>query len=285
MITGPPLAEGVTYVSVLQGRANATKMVTMSSRVLDRTARNSQVDWSKLDAVAYAAKNYRTLRDDDQEVIRRAATFFAAAAARAGSEATARWQAVDVGTGSNLYPAFAMLPFAKSVHLLEYSRTSVSWLRRQRERGFDPMWDTFLDEFRNTVEYKSHFEQCDARAEFRKKAKIQRVSVFKLKKANWDLGTMFFSACSLSTSTDEFVLAVRKFVEALRPGAPFVAAFMLNSGGYQVGDHWFPAVVIREADVAAALSGIATRVDVQAIDTTTPMRPGVGMALATGYAG
>jgi hypothetical protein len=267
-------------VFLLLDRANPPKMVTMASRLLRRVARNDQVDWGEFDAQAYCAENYRELRDDDHEFITRVGDFFATATA--GMSGAAR--AVDVGTGSNLYPAFGMLPFCSSLELREYSTSNIAWLHGQKDRGFDDSWNVFWETYSDNVVYKEFGDLDRVRAEFQAKTSIERSNVFQLPRAQWDLGTMFFVACSLSTRRAEFRRAVRRFVGSLKPGAPFAAAFMTNSDGYFVGDNWFPAVSVDIAEIEKSLLSIADDVAVQKIDSHVPVRPGVGMALATGHA-
>jgi hypothetical protein len=275
-------------VFLLLDRAKQPKMVSMASRLLHRVARNDQVDWSEFDAQAYCADNYRELRDDDHEFITRVSDFFAAAtggscADSLGAGGAVR-RAVDVGTGSNLYPALAMLPFCTSLELREYSTSNIAWLHGQKDRGFDPSWDVFWDAYRDNVAYKEYSDEHDVRAEFSAKTSIERGNVFQLPRAQWDLGTMFFVACSLSARHAEFRRAVARFVGSLKPGAPFAAAFMTNSAGYLVGDSWFPAVSVDIPEIRKSLASIARDVDVRPIDSHVPVRRGVGMALATGHA-
>lgn len=252
--------------------------------VFRRGTRNSQVDWGALDADAYVAENYRSVRDDDRQILDRAVEFFTDAATRSTGDGNIGWRAVDVGTGANLYPTLTMLPFAASVDLLEYSPTSVNWLEDQRARGFDANWEAFVQASRRGVLHERYYARHDARTEFTAKTRVQRTSIFTLPRRRWDAGTMFFTACSLSGSHDEFRTALARFIHALKPGAPFVAAFMTGSGGYRVRDRWFPAVRLEELDIKAALEELANEVDVRQIRSEQPLRPDVGMALATGFA-
>src|SRR5215813_2214758 len=86
---------------------------------------NGEVDWSAFDSEAYFAHNYRTLRDDDREIMKIVRDWFVTAAI--GPEAVG----VDVGTGTNLYPALAMLPFCSRLELRELSPPNVAWLKKQ----------------------------------------------------------------------------------------------------------------------------------------------------------
>jgi hypothetical protein len=253
-------------------------MSVVTTGLRARTVRNAWVDWSGLDANAYTAHHYRWLRADDREIIARTADFLAAHARPGG-------RAVDVGTGSNLYPALGLLPYAASVDLVERSGRAVRWLRRQCAGGFGAQWDPFIDAYRDNVAYADFYARHDARAELRARTTVRCESIFDLPRARWDLGTMFFTACSLSTSRGEFRRALRKFVGAIAPGGPFVAAFMTGSVGYQVRDRRFPAVPVQPRDIEEGLKDFASGVEVHPIFSPDPVRAGVGMAVATGFAG
>ena len=51
---------------------------------------------------------------------------------------------------------------------------------------------------------------------------------------------MFFVAESITEDPAEFHAALARFVGALKPGAPFAAAFMAGSDGYPVAGTRFP---------------------------------------------
>jgi hypothetical protein len=240
-----------------------------------RPGRNGQFDWDRFDSEAYVAHNYRAVRDDDRQIVGIVRDFFA------GAGAVPQARAVDVGSGANLYPALAMLPFCAELDLWEYSAANVAWLRRQ-VAGFERNWLDFWDIYRQAPAYR---ELTDPRTALAVRARVHQASVFDLPARRWDLGTMFFVACSLSSDLAEFRRAVHMFVGALRPGAPFAAAFMANSQGYQVADRWFPAVAIDATEVHASLAGVATGVTVTPIDVGDPLRDGyAGMIVATGQA-
>jgi hypothetical protein len=189
--------------------------------------------------------------------------------------------AVDVGAGTNLYPALAMLPFCTKLDLVEFSVANLGWLRRQIS-GYDDHWDDF---WRIYAEHRAYAQLTAPRAEWARKVAVARGSVFRLPTQAWDLGTMFFVACSLSTDKAEFHRAVHCFVGSLRPSAPFATAFMADSRGYFVADRWFPAVAIGVDDVAECLASVAYDVDIRLIDIGDPLRDGYsGMIVATGLA-
>jgi hypothetical protein len=235
---------------------------------------NSDVDWDTFDPEAYRNHNYLTLRDDDRQIMERIREFFA------GANVT-NARGVDVGAGANLYPSLAMLPFCRRLDLREFAAPNVAWLNGQ-VKHFDDKWDDFWAVFAKIPAYA---EISDPRATLAAVASVRKANLFRLPRATWDLGTMFFVACSMSTEIQEFHLATRRFVRSLKGGAPFAAAFMEGSNGYPVGDALFPAVGIRKQEVEESLAPVAYDVDITRITSgDDPLRDGYsgGMILAMG---
>ena len=110
--------------------------------------------------------------------------------------------------------------------------------------------------------------------------------MFDLPEARWDLGTMFFVAESITEDPAEFRAAVAHFVGALKPGAPFAAAFMAGSDGYPVAGTDFPALPITPDDVKRHLTELGVREpSVELLETKHRVRDGyAGMIVATGFA-
>ncbi|MGA4541755.1 SCO2525 family SAM-dependent methyltransferase [Uniformispora flossi] len=237
---------------------------------------NASVDWNAFDPEAYSAHNYATLRADDKYVMTRAAEFFGSAGMAGGAHA------VDVGPGANLYPALTLLPFSRSITLWEYSTSNVAWLRNQ-VGSYAPMWDVYWD---TLAEHPTHGGVGDPRAALAERGAVVQGSLFDLPHGLWDLGTMFFVAESMTTQNAEFEKAVHRFVGALRPGAPFAAAFVENSEGYSVAARPFPAVRVGSEEVRSALAGCAEDVAVERIGfLDVRWRDGyTGMVFATGRA-
>lgn len=235
---------------------------------------NSDVNWDSFDSGLYREHNYRTLRDDDQQIIHLVRDFFA-------TTGLADAHGVDVGAGSNLYPALAMLPFCHRIDLCEFAASNVAWLRREIA-GYDASWDRFWAEY---AIHPSYARLDDPRHRLATVAHVQQVSIFDLPQHTWDIGTMFFVACSISTDIEEFNRAVTRFVGSLKAGAPFAAAFMLGSQGYHVGNDWFPAVSVDHETILKSFAGIARRTTLSDIETGQPLREGYrGMCLVTGWA-
>ncbi len=242
---------------------------------------NHDWDWDSFDPGSYRYDNYRTVRDDDRQIVELVRDFFVQAEVDPGG------RAVDVGPGANLYPSLAMLPFCEQLDLIEFSAANVRWLRRRRGAFWarlDRSWDPFWRIYAARRAYREHARWVAPLAEFRRKATVRQGDVFELPKAEYNLGTMFFVACSLSTEVTEFRDAVNGFVRSLTPNAPFAAGFMTGSTGYEVAGRWFPAVPIDRAEVSRSFDHIAYDVEIQPIDGSHPLRPNVGMVLATGRA-
>jgi hypothetical protein len=236
--------------------------------------RNPDFPWAEFDPFDYVTRNYSGMRSDDALLMYLTRAWFAEHSE--GGDA----QGVDVGCGPNLYPSLAMLPSCSDITLLDYSPSNIAWLRSQIDWCSDiwrPYWSLISPEDR-----LGDFEQ--ARAALAKRARIEHGSVFDLPTAKWDLGTMFFVAESITPDYTEFGRAVTRFLRALRPGAPFAAAFMQGSQGYEVGGVRFPAVRVEEREVRSCLGTCAAEVRIHRLPAgPTPFRSGyTGILLALG---
>jgi hypothetical protein len=97
---------------------------------------------------------------------------------------------------------------------------------------------------------------------------------------------MFFVAESISANEAEFAHAMSRFTGCLKPGAPFAAAFMENSEGYELGGKNFPAVAVCNEDIRVHLERSASDLFIERVGTIDqPLRPGyTGMIVACGFA-
>jgi len=257
--------------------ADATRPAALSSRPSGRVSPklNSHFQWDDFDSSWYFDNNYKVLRDDDRQIIEIVRDFFATL-----DLPSHRYRyGIDVGAGTNLYPALTMLPLCDEITLYEYATSNASWLQREI-RSYSPSWDPFWDLLIKEPLYKS----IDSpRKVLAAKAHVEAGSVFDLPELRWDIGTMSFVAESISSELTEFQAALGSFLRSLRPGAPFAAAFMENSLGYDVSTHRFPAVAITAEDVETCLAGYAEDLEIRRIGTTSPLRDGYeGMILAIG---
>ena len=254
----------------------------------DALTRNADARWSDFSAYDYWSHNYESLQPEDQEIIRLVSDFLADAFR---GRPLAR-RAIDVGAGPNLYPALLMLPWTGELLLTDYSPDNIDWLRRHVLDDRAPWtWQPFWAQLRGRPGYdliteprKQLHAACTGQDGY---AGIEQRSIFELPEAEWELGTMFFVAESITQDPLEFKAAVGAFLSALAPGAPFAAAFMAGSEGYGVGRTRFPALGVSRGDVEERLRELgAGELSVTQIQAPPGVRPGyTGMIVATGLAG
>jgi NNMT/PNMT/TEMT family len=241
--------------------------------------RNEAVRWSDFDAGEYWKKNYASVLPEDAEIIECASKFLMEAC---GDPGGAR-RAVDVGAGTNLYPALLMLPWAEHITFTDYASTNVDWLHQNlSDTPGDWQWRPFWDLVAGLPCYRA---VDDPRRALAARYEIRALSVFDLEPRAWDLGTMFFVADGMTEDKQQFEAAVRAFLGALRPGAPFLMAFMEGSAGYEVGGRRFPSVVVTQTSLGELLDRLpVTGTSVLRTDNSTqPLRPGYdAMLLVTG---
>src|SRR5215470_5845419 len=245
---------------------------------------NADYSWDDFDSTEYFEHNYSELRPDDAQILEAVRDFFCkvdCSGGAGGGLGGRPTRGLDVGSGSNLYPALAMLPFcAGGLTLWEYSARNIDWLCRE-VGSYSKSWDLFWERLAVSPPYQGI---ADPRAALAERARVHQGSIFDLPTASWDVGTMFFVSESLTEDEIEFSRATRCFVAALRPGAPFAAAFMENSTGYDVGDRRFPAVEVTVESVRHCLEGVSGSLDISRVDIGgDPLRAGyTGMILALG---
>jgi hypothetical protein len=245
---------------------------------------NSDYPWHEFDPEYYLEQNYVVLREEDRRTVALVRDFFARAFAGAPGRAGRR--GIDVGTGANLYPALAMLPFCDRLTLYEYSEPNLAWLAGECA-GEWPSWERVWAHYWPVLcEHDSYAEFPAPNVELAKCANVTAGSVFDLGAlpGNWDVGTMFFVAESITPNRAEFVAAVGHFLDALCPGAPFAIACMAHSDGYHVAGKFFPAFAVGCEDVRDCLRHRASGVRVEYIGPgDEPLRDGYrGMILACG---
>jgi NNMT/PNMT/TEMT family len=243
-----------------------------------RPRANDEFDWNQFGPAEYHRHNYATLREDDAAILGLVQEWFAETAAPGAPPR----RGLDVGAGPNLYPALSMLPYCHTITLSEYSGQNVSWLKGQTAdlaQSWAPFWERL-----SPKDSRGTFAQ--ARRWLAGRAVVEQGSIFDLPRAQWEMGTMFFVAESLTEVRAEFERAVGAFLGALRPGAPFAAAFMELSQGYAVGPRRFPALALDEAGIAAALAGFCRGCRTHRIALpAAPLRGGYeGMVVALGVA-
>jgi len=235
---------------------------------------NEDVAWDEFDSQAYFLHNYGKLRWDDAAIIKIIADFF---------ESTLPEKfighAIDVGSGTNLYPALTMLPYSFRVTLYERAYTNRVWLDQTLVKPQGSWWQFWQEVSGGRRHYDLITKPFELLAD---RAEVAKGNVFDLKPNMYNLGTMFFVAESITTRDDEFRRATRLFIDSLVSGAPFAAAFMRNSSGYFVGNKRFPACSVSEADVREALEPVARRVEIKTVDSEDLRDGYCGMMVATG---
>ena len=248
--------------------------------------RNADAQWNRFSPDDYWRRNYRKLQAEDEEIIRLVSDFFI----RAFADRPLARRGIDVGSGTNLYPALLMLPWAEQILLTDFSAGNVDWLRRQlADNGAEWTWQAFWDQLHWAKGYngvgaarEQLWRACLSDPE---RPGVEQLSVFDLPAEQWDLGTMFFVAESITEDPAEFHTAVARFAGALKPGAPFAAAFMAGSNGYPVADTSYPALPITADDVELHFTQLgASKLSVELLRTEHRVRPGYeGMIVATGF--
>jgi hypothetical protein len=215
---------------------------------LARSLSNGDLEWDSFDSDAYFEANYRYLHPIDAQIIRIVAGFFH------DQQFRGRRRGIDVGTGTNLYPAMLMLPFVNEIVLYERATNNRAWLAEQL-RTPAGSWRQFWEVIRDgRPEYERIAAPLEVLAD---RAVIEEGNVYSLQAGQYDLGTMFFVAESTTNRADEFRRATRLFVDCLVAGAPFAAAFMRHSADVQIGRQFFPVCSIDEDDIAECLAGVA----------------------------
>lgn len=249
---------------------------------------NADVRWENFPSQDYWHRNYKEVLAPDKEIIRLVGSFFSETL-----RGHARVQrAIDVGSGTNLYPALLMLPWADQILLTDYSENNVRWLCGQvidddAAWPWQPFWRQIqaLNGYNQISEPRKQLRvACTGNG---RTSPAEECSVFELPRAQWQLGTMFFVAESITRDPREFAKAIGHFVGALEPHSPFAAAFMSGSEGYQLGDVTYPALPVTVNDIEEHFTRLrASELHVKELETSQLVREGYeGMIVATGITG
>lgn len=241
--------------------------------------RNDSVAWSKFDADEYYEFNFATVLPEDAEIIEYASKFLIATCETPGRYATA----VDVGSGTNLYPGLLMLPWAKHIVFTEHAPDNIRWLNQNlTDAPGEWQWQEFWDLVAGQPCYQDIGQPRGALAAAHE---VRPLSIFNLPERTWDLGSMFFVADGITEDREEFETAVSTFLRSLVPGSPFLMAFMENSTGYYVDGVRFPSVQVSLDSLEALLGRLpvtGTRV-LRTDKSIRALRPGYdAMLLVTG---
>lgn len=246
----------------------------------EQSIRNDAVQWSDFDADEYWRINYATVLPEDAEIIQTASKFLIEAC----GDPVRLKQALDVGAGTNLYPALLMLPWAGHIVFTEYASPNIDWLSENlADAPGEWRWQSFWDLVAGLPCYRT---VEDPRRMLAAGHEVRTLSIFDLPRRTWDLGSMFFVADGMTTDEAEFETAVRAFLDALLPGSPFLMAFMEGSTGYDVRGRRFPSVKITPRSLDALLTKLPiTGTSVLRTDNSIRrLRPGYeAMLLVTGF--
>ncbi|MEV6541419.1 SCO2525 family SAM-dependent methyltransferase [Streptomyces sp. NPDC051665] len=210
---------------------------------------NADVPWDEFNPADYISHNYRSVLPADAEIIAIVRDHFSDHFRRFPGRQV---RGIDVGAGANLYPALAMLPWCEEITLLDRSSQNVDYLLGQLD-SYDANWDAFWLSLCQKDGYAAY--PHNPRERFKQIVRVEQGDLFHLagQEGRWTLGTMFFVAESISSSETEFEQAIKCFFHYLEPGAPFAAAFMEESEGYEVGGRNFPACNVRREQIHSAL--------------------------------
>lgn len=239
---------------------------------------NANASWSDFDARAYLERNYIPPRPEDLDILERLA-----AALSEAHEALGALEIVDVGTGPNLYPLLAALPWAARIEAWEPAPDNLAYLQHVAgQPSLDPVWKPF---WQHLEDKDIAYQRIDPGASLAELLEIRRAGIFDLPGAHYDVVSMHFCAESITGVREEYERALDRFTSAVRPGGRVVASMMVDSRGYHAGEAWFPAVAVDAADVERSLAerGI-TELQVTPIDIVGgPIREGYeGMLFLTG---
>lgn len=147
--------------------------------------------WNKFDPYAYIRDNYATIHDEDREIIHRLVQFYASVGKLE--------LALDVGTGSNLYPIMLLLPYVQKVYCVEYSQKNVHYLKDQLH-SLDKNWYAFWELIKND----SPEHQIDLLKNLKKKLLIRQGDMYDLSNNTYDIASMFFCAESITVGMNNF---------------------------------------------------------------------------------
>ena len=235
-------------------------------------------DVATIDPEIYFAHYYEEPHPDDDVVLR------IACEAIRESRPAGLLDCLDVGTGANLYPLFAALPRAARLTAWEYAKPNVDWLKKELAGGgMRPQWRHFWQVVKGCYPSNAGLT-TDPIAALRTRTTIHQGSIFDLPERSFDVATMFFCAEAVSDKKAEFDRACRCFARSVRAGGTLVAAFLLNSKSYVLGERRYAVMTLSEESLVQTFSTLATGLKLQKIGLVEKeVRSGyTGMALLTG---
>ena len=171
-------------------------------------------------------------------------------------------RAIDVGAGTNLYPALLMLPWAERILLADYAETMSAGFAikspRTAARGPGAPSGRSCARRRATTRSAGRASSCARPARASRGTRGSSGSAYSTcPRRGGTLGRCSSSRSPSPRNPRSSSPRVAHFVGALKPDAPFAAAFMAGSAGYEVAGTAFPAVPITRDDVEQHLTDSA----------------------------
>lgn len=237
-----------------------------------KTEGNAYYKWDDFNPFVYVQEYYAQIFPADRKILINIVKFY--------KHYQPKGKFLEIGCGPNLYPIFAMLPYADSIDIIEYSSNNIDYLKKQVV-SFQDIWYQWISLLRelDPIKYNIDFQY-----QLRDKVKIYRDSIFNLPSDKYDSVSMHFVSESLTDDIHEFHKANSKFIGALKPNGTFVASFMENSRGSFSAGTFFPAVPITDLHIKNSLNSLVNDLHVLKIPSEPELVKIVhtGMLMATG---
>jgi hypothetical protein len=151
---------------------------------------------------------------------------------------------VDVGSGPNPYPAGLLLPFARSIELLEYAKPNRNYMReflkgtlQQEYAKIWPKFERHMQEGGGDL-YEGIFNRLQLAAREGRVA-VKRGNIFQLPKKKWRIASQYFVDDSISIYRSDYREAVASMCEAIEDEGLVISGNMLNDKahiGYNAGN-------------------------------------------------
>lgn len=97
-------------------------------------------------------------------------------------------------------------------------------------------------------------------------------NIFDLAPDSYGIGITCFGPESLTNVRHEWRTALRRFARAITPGGPVIMLAMYGSSGYKVGERYYPATPIQEAEALDVLGEELTSIQTFSVEATRAAR-------------
>jgi hypothetical protein len=192
--------------------------------------------WDAFDHDRYLVANYRQPSEADGWLWQTLNSCWQQIAGRLGTDI----DAIDIGTGPNLYTLLAALPHVRTLTAHEFAEPNRLYLLAQRD-ALEEGWQEWID---SAGGGQPRHRPNDLQRQLAQKLQIRPGSIHHLRAASADAATMFFCAESITSELASFENGCLRLVRAVRPGGALLCAFMLGSTGYDTAGSRFPSVPI-----------------------------------------